>query len=347
MIFILILKPNNCQGLIMKYLPLLLFSCFLFELSGQIVSNVKFKQEGDQIIINYNLQTEEPIGIRLYYSVDGGGSFNGPLKNVSGDVGSGIPSGLNKKLTWDVLSSIDYLYDDNVIFKVVADIQFIEMVYIEGGTFMMGSNTGDKDETPTHEVQLNDFYIGKFEVTQNLWIKIMYNNPSYFKICDNCPVERISSNDIKTFLIKLNQKTGEVYRLPTEAEWEYAASGGKDGKNTIYSGSHNVTMVSWCDNNAGLGGLVTHIVGTLLPNELGIYDMSGNVSEICSDFYDPNYYLNSPIDNPKGPKSGLYVVSRGGGAYSPKNKCTVTKRKKISLYRKNKYIGFRLAKDIQ
>ncbi len=182
------------------------------------------------------------------------------------------------------------------------------MIYVEGGTFMMGSNEGEADEKPVHSVTVNSFYISKYEVTQKEWINIMGSNPSYFK-GDNLPVERVSWNDVQEFIKKLNQKTGQKYRLPTEAEWEYAARGGNKSNGYKYSGSNNKDEVAWYYNNSNSK---THEVGTKAPNELGIYDMTGNVWEWCSDWYDENYYKNSPSNNPKGPNSGDYRVLRGG-----------------------------------
>ncbi|HDP98542.1 MAG TPA: hypothetical protein ENN22_05075, partial [bacterium] len=155
-----------------------------------------------------------------------------------------------------------------------------DMVFVAGGTFMMGSNEYD-NEKPIHKVYVDDFYIGKYEVTQKQWFEIMGSNPSRFK-GDNLPVERVSWNDVQEFIRKLNAKTGGNFRLPTEAEREYASRGGSRSAHFKYSGSNNVDNVAWYDNNSGRK---THPVGTKQPNELGLYDMSGNVWEWCSDWY--------------------------------------------------------------
>jgi len=179
----------------------------------------------------------------------------------------------------------------------------IDMVFVKGDTFQMGSNDGNYDDT-VHTVTVSDFYIGKYEVTQKQWIAIMGNNPSHFR-GDNLPVENVSWNDVQKFLKKLNQH----YRLPTEAEWEYAARGGVKSRGYRYAGSNNIDKVAWYCNNSGNR---THPVGTKAPNELGLYDMSGNVWEWCSDWYDENYYKKRQQNNPQDPSKGSHRVNHGG-----------------------------------
>lgn len=184
------------------------------------------------------------------------------------------------------------------------------IIFVKGGCFQMGNIFGDGggNEQPAHEVCVDDFYMGKYEVTQKEWTEVMGNNPSYFKNCgDNCPVENVSWNDVQEYINKLNSKTGKNYRLPTEAEWEYAARSG--GKNEKYAGGNYINSVAWYSNNSGDK---THPVGQKQPNGLGIYDMSGNVREWVQDWYKNNYYKNSPRNNPRGPDSGQARVLRGG-----------------------------------
>ena len=187
----------------------------------------------------------------------------------------------------------------------------IEMVKVEAGTFIMGAtpemeNPFD-DEKPTHQVTLtNDYYIGKYEVTQALWQAVMGKKPSRFK-GDNLPVVSVSWNDCQKFISKLNRKTGKKFRLPTEAEWEYAARGGKKSRCYQYSGSNNISDVAWYYNNSCSK---THIAGSKQANELGIYDMSGNVKEWCQDWF--GSYSSSSQVNPTGANSGSYCVGRGG-----------------------------------
>ena len=199
---------------------------------------------------------------------------------------------------------------DNITIPVKDGIS-IDMVRVEAGTFTMGATAEMKDpwdsEKPTHRVTLtNDYYIGKYEVTQALWQAVMGNNPSKLK-GDNLPVERVSWDDCQNFLRRLNRITGKTFRLPTEAEWEYAARGGNKSRGYQYSGSNNLLDVAWYDYNSGNK---THAVGTKQPNELGIYDMSGNVWELCQDRYER--YSSSSQINPTGANSGSDRVIRGG-----------------------------------
>ena len=190
----------------------------------------------------------------------------------------------------------------------------IEMVKVEAGSFNMGATPEMRslqypydDEKPDHRVTLTkNYYIGKYEVTQALWQVVMGNNPSRFK-GDDLPVERVSWKRCQDFISKLNSLTGKRFRLPTEAEWEYAARGGNKSRGYRYSGSNTLDDVAWYGDNSGSK---THAVGTKQPNELGIYDMSGNVSEWCQDWR--GSYSSSPQTNPTGAVSGSYRVDRGG-----------------------------------
>ena len=213
----------------------------------------------------------------------------------------------------------------------------IDMIRVDAGTFMMGATSEMKDpyydEKPVHQVTLtNDYYIGKYEVTQALWQAVMGSNPSSFK-GDNLPVERVSWNDCQDFISKLNRLTGKRFRLPTEAEWEYAARGGRKSKGYQYSGSNNLSDVAWYYDNSGSS---THAVGTKQANELGIHDMTGNVWEWCQDWY--SSYPSSSQTNPTGPASGSIRVSRGGSWYDNARIC----RSSYRNYSTPDYRGFNL-----
>jgi formylglycine-generating enzyme required for sulfatase activity len=218
------------------------------------------------------------------------------------------------------------------------------MVLVQGGSFKMGSNQGGSDEMPVHTVFLDDFYIGKYEVTQAEWYKIMPKDPSdrYFAGCDSCPVERVTWSHVQEFIEILNTRTGMNYRLPTEAEWEYAAKGGKMSKGFKYSGSNRYDSVAWTDGNSGNRA---HPPGRKKPNELGICDMSGNVYEWCSDWYSPSYYKISPKENPAGPVDGEKRVIRGGSWFFDRSGIRVTEREGANPDFRYGYIGFRLCLD--
>lgn len=224
---------------------------------------------------------------------------------------------------------------------VTAPGAWTEMIFVEGGTFKMGSEDGHDNESPVHTVTVKSFYLGMYEVTQKEWKEIMGNNPSNFK-GDNLPVDNVSYNDIQKFLKKLNAKTKENYRLPTEAEWEFAARGGNSSFGYYFSGAEYVEDVAWYYDNADQK---THPGGELGDNELGFVDMSGNVSEWCNDFYDPEYYSKSPAENPKGPAKGKQRILRGGSWYNLGTECTVSNRFPAFPDKKGIDYGFRLAKD--
>ena len=217
----------------------------------------------------------------------------------------------------------------------------IDMVRVEAGTFTMGATAEMKEpydwEKPTHRVTLtNDYYIDKYEVTQVLWQAVMGNNPSKFK-GDNLPVEKVSWDDCQEFISKLNRITGKTFRLPTEAEWEYAARGGKKSRGYQYSGSNNLSDVAWYGDNSGNK---THAVGTKQPNELGIYDMSGNVWEWCQDLY--GRYSSYSQTNPTGANNGLYRMNRGGSWGVNAWNCRSSGRDNITPGSRYNYLGLRL-----
>ena len=215
------------------------------------------------------------------------------------------------------------------------------MIKVEGGTFTMGATSEQRsdaysDEKPVHQVTLSSYYIGETEVTQALWQAVMGNNPSSFK-GENRPVEEVSWDDCKTFISKLNSLTGKHFRLPSEAEWEYAARGGNKSQGYKYSGSNTLGNVAWYTDNSGNE---THPVNTKSPNELGIYDMSGNVWEWCQDW--EGAYSSSSQTNPTGASSGSHRVLRGGGWGSSARYCRVSNRVSYAPDDRDYGLGLRL-----
>ena len=216
------------------------------------------------------------------------------------------------------------------------------MVYVSGGTFTMGATSeqgrdAEADEKPIHSVSLSSFYLCKYEVTQALWQAVMGKNPSRFK-GDNLPVENVSWNDCQTFITRLNNLTGKNFRLPTEAEWEYAARGGNRSRGYKYSGSNVLSDVAWYEDNSGRK---THPVGSKSPNELGLYDMSGNVREWCSDLY--RTYSSSSQTNPVRSLGGLFRVDRGGSWDGDARFCRSSDRDGNARVKRDDYLGLRLA----
>lgn len=218
----------------------------------------------------------------------------------------------------------------------------IEMVFVTGGTFEMGSNTGKRDARPAHPITLNDFFIGKYEVTQAFWEAVMGYNPSELSGCPRCPVNDMSWEQLMVFLDTLQQCTGKVFRLPTEAEWEYAAQGGQHSKEYIYSGSNNIEEVAWLKVNSGER---LHEVGLLKPNELGLYDMNGNAWELCQDWYNANFYKSSPSVNPVDTNESKYRVSRGASWMSPIKYCKRSARNIDHPHHKRGNGGIRLVME--
>jgi formylglycine-generating enzyme required for sulfatase activity len=253
----------------------------------------------------------------------------------------------------------------------------IEMVWVEGGTFIMGSKDGEEDESPLHEVNFKGFYMGKYEVTRGQfrkfveatnyqteaekgggawiwgskekkwvkkdglnWKKDAKGNDCY-KNKESHPVIFVSHNDAIAYINWLKSTSNKKYRLPTEAEWEYAAKGGQKNSWYKYAGSDNIDEVAWYGN----ANDEPHSVGTKKANVLGIFDMTGNVWEWCSDWYDKNYYQYSAKSNPEGGLTGDYRVLRGGSFNNNTGNCRLTDRNGSYPYVRNDYIGFRLAQD--
>jgi formylglycine-generating enzyme required for sulfatase activity len=240
----------------------------------------------------------------------------------------------------DIREGKDVMVGDEPV--VVKEVPPIPMVYVKGGCFEMGdfSGIGDDDELPLHEVCIDDYYIAETEVSQELFESVMTFNPSFEKDPQK-PVTNVNWFGVMTFIEKLNERKEAYYRLPTEAEWEYAARGG--GENVVWSGT---------DNEGELGDYAwyvdssdeqTHKVGTRRPNQLGVYDMSGNVWEWVEDYLDFEYYELSPIDNPYGPDMSLWKVIRGGSFVDDPVKMRTTFRYGYVPSLLAPHLGFRIA----
>ena len=243
------------------------------------------------------------------------------------------------------LPYIELQYEDYYIGNAV-----FTMVRVDGGSFMMGGTAEQGNdpidrEKPVHQVTLSTYYIGQTEVTQALWQEIMGNNPSNFPGSEH-PVEQVSWEDCQEFIAILNDMTGQAFRLPTEAEWEYAARGGIFSDGYKYAGSNELYAVAWYSYNdswqlRGYDNYGTHTVATRMPNELDLYDMSGNVHEWCNDWY--GNYSGDAQFNPIGPASGTNRIYRGGSWYFDEWFCRVSFRNGLSPSYRSYGIGLRLA----
>ena len=331
---------------------LLIMLCGSLALQAQSVDNIRseYKSEYGYYEIKYDLDgnTNDFYFVILTASLDS--KTHKGLKTLTGQGAKGVirPS-RNLSLFWhpqmEGFSSGDWKFSIDIKKLIMNE----NMVHIEGGTFMMGSNDGDYDEKPIHEVTLSSFWISKYQVTQKEWQEVMGNNPSRFKgdnlplflksrenlnvgnnpsrfKGDNLPVEQVSWGEAIEYCNKRSIKEGltpcysgkgdnitcnwnaDGYRLPTEAEWEYAARGGNKSRGYIYAGSNILGDVAWHEGNSEKK---THPVGQKKPNELGIYDMSGNVCEWCWDWHDRSYYEKSPKKDPRGATRGLNKILRG------------------------------------
>lgn len=323
------------------------------------VDGVQFQQRGNQLIITYDLHGRGGHSVALKVSTDGGRTFTIEPGALSGDVGASVVPGANRKVVWDVLRDLPRLRSDALVVAVVPtpDINTktvggIEFVFVPGSTFEMGDLWGDgyNDEQPVHTVTVSDFWMSTYEITF----------VQYDAFCEatgadkpgdagwgrgNRPVIYVSWNDAVAFCAWLSKKSGETVRLPTEAEWEYAARAG--GKRQKWPGTNkedDLGAYAWYgDNSDGR----THPVGTKKPNALGLYDMAGNAWEWCQDWYDDDYYTRSPQKDPKGPSSGSQRVVRGGSWNYNTRFCRTTFRNRYRPDLRFSFNGFRLVVPVQ
>lgn len=339
-----------------RLLPLCLFVVFASWGRSQTVSNVAYKLVDKELTVTYSLDAKASIRMRVVTYIGGIVLVSDPIQNLSGDVGPNITPGDEKRImAFDMpeirgLDTTEFNFivevDDGSVCIYINGIVF-KMLPVEGGTFMMGHGKRDgtryhcESAEPAHKVTVNDFYLGQFEVTQGLWNEVMDENPSKWQGHDSLPVESVSWNDVQVFIARLSQFTGYRFRLPTEAEWEYAARGGKKSKGFAYPGtSSKLDDYAWCGANSGNR---THPVGRKLPNELGFFDMGGNVWEWCNDWAAP--YTSDAQHNPQGPKTGENKIARGGCMISPAWGCAVSDRCWYLPDHGYGFYGFRLALD--
>lgn len=316
--------------------------------TAQTVKNFDFYTEDESVIIHYDLACDRPFRVSLLYTLNGYAWLSVPLSACGGAIGDGISAGNGLQIFWQPLLHLESLEGNlslklQVQYKEKGNDNLVEMVFVKGGTFQMGSDTGEDNEKPVHTVEVNDFYIGKYEITVEQFRAFVNatayqtdaekGDGSYVYVNNNWkkqsginwrhdvagnkrgsdenkhPVIHVSWNDAIAYCNWLKEQTGKNYRLPTEAEWEYAARGGNQSQGYIYAGSNTIDNIAWYYRNSKN---VTHPVGDKQANELGLYDMTGNVWEWCNDWYDKDYYSSSPSNNPKGPNNGTNRVLRGG-----------------------------------
>ena len=273
------------------------------------------------------------------------------MRNEINRYGLGVLFIMIAVLSWPLSASSDEIQNMQTF---VDPFSGVEIVLVKGGCFEMGCGDWmidcEENEKPAHRVCVEPFWIGKYEVTQEQWTKVMGENPSDYKGGDQNPVEMVSWNDIQVFLARVNEKSDVKikFRLPTEAEWEYAARSG--GKKEIYAGGNSVQDGLWHEFKWGKEqsfdqGIQSWPVGEKKPNGLGLYDMSGNVSEWCSDLYLQNYETATPEKNPYEEKKGKYRVYRGGSYSNFLNRRRTTWRTKAEESWRCYDLGFRVAAD--
>jgi formylglycine-generating enzyme required for sulfatase activity len=220
----------------------------------------------------------------------------------------------------------------------------MEFMHVTGGEFLMGSPETNPDESPPHSVRIRSFYLARVELLQRQWEKVMGTNPSRFAPCPECPVEQVSWEDVQEFLQRAGTLTGLALRLPTEAEWEYAAGGGAEHQ--AWPGTNSASETGEFAWYSGSFSGKTRSSAGKIPNLFGIHDMAGNVAEWCSDWYGADYYSRSPGDNPGGPASGTRRVVRGGSWLSGPRDIRVARRSRRSPDTRSPSLGFRLAFDM-
>ena len=304
-------------------------------LGAQNYKNVEAYQDGLSITVKYDMSGELFRGdqVALTFSIDGGKSYSF-IKDAEGDLGSKVLPGKNNEINW-LLIDKDFIVGKILNFRIVTIPE--GMAYVDGGQYTRVNLNAKKNEKSEHIVALGSYLIDKTEVTQREYRHVMGKFASDYSGCMECPVENVSWYDAMDYAKKIGK------RLPTEAEWEFAARGGKNyNKSNSYSGSNKINDVAWFLANTDS----KQPVGKKKPNELGIYDMSGNVWEWCSDWYHDDYFQIASKTNPTGPDYGTERVVRGGSWFSNDVFCDVTRRYKLKPDYRDTNFGFRCVKDL-
>ncbi len=307
--------------------------CLSNILCGQSYNNVRAKQDGLSICITYDMDGKLFRGdkVGLVYSLDDGKNYS-IVTGAEGDIGPNVLPGKDNEINW-LLIDKDFIIGKIINFRVFTIPQ--GMVYVDGGSFMR--NSISKNENSSHLVELGSFLIDETEVTQREYRQVMGKYASDYAGCMECPVENVSWYDATDYAKKIGK------RLPTEAEWEYAARGGaKNNENLRFSGSNTIDEVAWYLSNTES----KQPVGRKKPNSLGLYDMSGNVWEWCSDWYHDEYFQVASKINPLGPDYGTEKVVRGGSWFSNDVFCGIARRYKLKPDYRDTNFGFRCVKDI-
>jgi formylglycine-generating enzyme required for sulfatase activity len=324
---------------------------------GQTAEVVHVQAIGDTFEIRFDVLTNRVSRIELFYSVRQGESWQGPLQGVEVASGNRVHSGKHQSLIWPI--------GRDTFLRERVDVQFYiklipvdgfepDVVFVQGGTFMMGCFRAQKlmcdtNELPLQRVSLGNYYMGKYEVTRSQWYALMEPESLAEEVCPDCPIEIVSFEDIQVYLDRLRGRTGKPYRLPTEAEWEFAARGGNHDEPYAYSGGDSLEAVGWYVGNArqrytGNENNRVQPVGMKKPNALGLYDMSGNVWEWCSDIY--GKYRRGMHINPKGSEKGSFLVNRGGGWADVSDNCRVSYRGGNNPSYRDDDVGFRVVLEV-
>ena len=318
-----------------KYLVISLLLMFISIGSAQTYKNVRALQDGLSISVQYDMSGDLFKGdeVALTYSIDAGETYS-YIKDAEGDLGDNVLPGKKNEINW-LLIDKDFIVGKVISFRIVT-IPYM-MSYVDGGQYTRVNTNAKKNQKSEHTVMLGSYLIDKTEVTQREYRHIMGKYASDYTGCMECPVENVSWFDAMDYAKKIGK------RLPTEAEWEYAARGGSYRKNfKAYSGSNKIDEVAWFLANTDS----KQPVAKKRPNELGLYDMSGNVWEWCADWYHDDYFQIANKSNPQGPDYGTEKVVRGGSWFSNDVFCNVTRRYKLKPDYRDTNFGFRCVKDL-